>query len=88
VNLCDPWTRLASSGVVAILLAESLLPAGLDREHHGERHVHPEITYTRTVDLEPKHDSELHIHTDIAYVRTVDPSSVVVTGAPLPWRPS
>jgi hypothetical protein len=87
VNLCDPWTRLASAGLVAVLLAEPVTSAALDREHHGERHVHPEITYTRTVDLEYEHGSDLHIHTDIAYVRTVDPSSVVVTGAPLPWRP-
>jgi hypothetical protein len=88
MNLCDPCTRLGSSGLVVALLAESIIPAALDREHHGERYVRPEISYTRTVDLEPEHGSELHIHTDFAYVRTVDPSAVVVTGAPLPWHPS
>ena len=88
MNLCDPWTRLGCSGVVVVLLAESIIPAALDREHHGDRHVHPETTYTRTVHLEPEDDIQLHIHTEFAYVRTIDRPAVVVTGAPLPWSPT
>jgi hypothetical protein len=43
------WTRLASSGV-ALLLAGSIAAIELDREHHGQPHIHGEAVYSRAVD--------------------------------------
>jgi hypothetical protein len=43
------WVRLSSSGV-ALLLAGSIAVIELDREHHGQSHIHGEAVYSRAID--------------------------------------